>query len=131
MKNILFVCVENSNRSQMAQAFANIHGQDKVTAYSSGSKPSGKINPKAIEAMKELGYDLTTHSSKSLDEIPDIEYEYAITMGCGDECPFIKAHHREDWQLPDPRNMEMEEFKKVRNEIEHRVVDLLKKVNYD
>lgn len=99
MKNILFVSIENSNRSQMAQAFANIHGSDKVKAYSSGSKPSGKINPKAIAAMQELGYDLTTHDFKSLDEIPQIEYEYAITMGCSDEFPFVKARHREDWQL--------------------------------
>lgn len=129
MKNILFVCIENSNRSQMAQAFANMYGADKVKAYSSGSKPSGKINPKAIAAMKELGYDLTTHDSKSLDEIPQIEYEYAITMGCGDECPFVKANHREDWQLPDPRHMEGEEFNKVRDEIKERVLNLLSKLD--
>ena len=129
MKNILFVCVENSNRSQMAQAFANIYGKDKVAAYSSGSRPSGKINPKAIDAMAELNYDLSSHSSKSLDEIPKIEYEYAITMGCGDECPMVNAKHREDWQLPDPRNMEPEEFKKVRDEIRDRVIELLKRIS--
>lgn len=129
MKNILFVCIENSNRSQMAQAFAKIYGADKVNAYSSGSKPSGKINPKAIAAMKELGYDLTTHDSKSLDDIPQIEYEYAITMGCGDECPFVKAKHREDWQLPDPRHMEGEEFNKIRDEIKERVLSLLNKID--
>ncbi len=71
MKKILFACIENSNRSQMAQAFANIHGKDIVDAYSAGSKPSGKINPEAIEAMKELGYDLPAHHSKSIDEIPN------------------------------------------------------------
>ncbi len=129
MKNILFVCIENSNRSQMAQAFATIYGAEKIKAFSSGSKPSGKINPKAIAAMKELGYDLTTHDSKSLDEIPQIEYEYAITMGCGDECPFVHAKHREDWQLPDPRNMEGEEFNKVRDEIKERVLNLLQKLD--
>ena len=125
MKKILFVCVENSNRSQMAEAFANIHGKGKVEAYSSGSRPSGLINPKAIAAMKELGYDLTTHDSKSLDEIPQINYDYAITMGCGDECPFIKAFHRDDWKLDDPKHMEPVEFNKVRDEIERRVKDLI------
>jgi arsenate reductase len=128
MKNILFVCIENSNRSQMAQAFATIYGVEKVKAYSSGSKPSGKINPKAISAMAELEYDLSTHDSKSLEEIPKIEYEYAITMGCGDECPFVNAKNREDWQLPDPRHMEGEEFNKVRDEIKERVLELLDKL---
>lgn len=128
MKKILFVCVENSNRSQMAEAFANIHGKGKVEAYSSGSRPSGLINPKAIAAMKELGYDLTTHDSKSLDEIPQINYDYAITMGCGDECPFIKAFHRDDWKLDDPKHMEPVEFNKVRDEIERRVKDLINKL---
>ena len=127
-KKILFVCIENSNRSQMAQAFAILHGSDKVIAYSSGSRPSGKINPKAIAAMQELGYDLSTHSSKSLDEIPDAEYEYAITMGCGDECPYVRAVHREDWNIPDPRNMEAEDFRKVRNLIESKVKELLEKI---
>ncbi|MEO5910065.1 MAG: arsenate reductase ArsC [Pelobium sp.] len=129
MKNILFVCIENSNRSQMAQAFATIYGADKVKAYSSGSKPSGKINPKAIMAMKELGYDLSSHDSKSLDEIPKIEYEYAITMGCGDECPLVNAKNREDWQLPDPRHLEGEAFNYIRNEIKERVLELLSKID--
>ena len=109
---LLFVCIENSNRSQMAQAFAKIIGGDKVDAYSAGSNPSGKINPKAIHAMSLLGYDLSKHDSKSLTEIPLIEYDYAITMGCGDECPLVKAQNRKDWDIPDPRNMEEEEFLK-------------------
>lgn len=127
MKKILFVCVENSNRSQMAEAFAKIHGKGKVESYSSGSKPSGIINPKAIAAMKELGYDLTKHNSKSLEQIPQIKYDYAITMGCGDECPFVVAEYRDDWKLDDPKNMEPVEFNKVRDEIQRRVKDLLEK----
>ncbi|MGQ0829040.1 MAG: arsenate reductase ArsC [Bacteroidota bacterium] len=125
MKKILFVCVENSNRSQMAEAFAKIHGKGKVEAFSSGSRPSGKINPKAIAAMKELGYDLTLHGSKSLDEIPQIKYDYAITMGCGDECPFVQAEHRDDWKLDDPKHLEPAEFNKVRDEIGRRVKKLI------
>lgn len=128
MKNILFVCVENSNRSQMAEAFAKIHGKGKVEAYSSGSRPSGIINPKAIVSMKEVGYDLSAHTSKSLDEIPQIKYDYAITMGCGDECPFVKAEHREDWKLDDPGNMTPVEFNKVRDEIERKVKELIGKI---
>jgi protein-tyrosine-phosphatase len=128
MKKILFVCVENSNRSQMAEAFAKIHGKGKVEVYSSGSRPSGIINPKAIAAMKELGYDLTQHDSKSLDEIPKIKYDYAITMGCGDECPFVIADHRDDWKLEDPKHMEPAQFNQVRDEIERRVLDLLAKM---
>ncbi len=128
-KNILFVCIENSNRSQMAQAFAVLHGKDKVNAYSAGSRPSGKINPKAVVAMQELGYDLTTHDSKSLDEIPEVEYEYAVTMGCGDKCPLVRAKYREDWNIPDPRNMDEAEFRKVRDTIEQQVQQLLSKLN--
>ena len=125
MKNILFVCIENSNRSQMAQAFAIMHGGKDIKAYSAGSRPSGKVNPKAIAAMKELGYDLSTHDSKSLDQIPDITYDYVITMGCGDECPYVKTHHREDWQIPDPRNMDEAAFRQVRDLIESKVKTLL------
>jgi arsenate reductase len=123
--NILFVCIENSNRSQMAQAFAIMHGGKKVNAFSAGSKPSGKINPKAIEAMKELSYDLSLHDSKSLDDIPGITYDHVITMGCGDACPFVKAKHREDWNIPDPRDLKEEEFRKVRDLIEGKVKSML------
>lgn len=128
MKKILFVCVENSNRSQMAEAFAKIHGKGKVEVYSSGSRPSGKVNAKAVDAMRELGYDLSVHRSKSLEEIPQIKYDHAITMGCGDECPFVQADHRDDWELQDPKNMEPEEFNKVRDEIERRVKKLIEEL---
>ena len=80
MKNILFVCIENSNRSQMAQAFAIMLGDGKVNALSAGSNPSGKINPKAIAAMQELNYDLSQHDSKSINEIPDVEFEATRTQ---------------------------------------------------
>ena len=122
---ILFVCVENSNRSQMAEAFARIHGTGFVEAYSAGSRPSGRVNLKAIEAMRELGYDLSEHRSKGLSEIPDIEYDYAITMGCGDECPFVRAKQREDWNIPDPKEMSSDEFRFVRDLIEQKVKQLL------
>src|SRR5947208_3950169 len=104
-KRVLFVCVENSNRSQMAEAFARIHGGDGVEAYSAGSRPSGKVNPKAIEAMGELGYDLARHRSKGLADLEGLEFDTAVTMGCGDQCPSLKAKRHEDWQIPDPKEM--------------------------
>jgi arsenate reductase (thioredoxin) len=125
MKRILFVCIENSNRSQMAQAFANIYGKDRVEAYSAGSRPSGKVNPKAIAAMTELDYDLSRHQSKSLDELPDVTFDYAITMGCGDACPLVRAKNRLDWNIPDPRDMNEEDFRKVRDLIGEKVAELL------
>ena len=125
MKKLLFVCVENSNRSQMAEAFARIHGGPDVEATSAGSRPSGRVNPKAIEAMRELGYDLSTHGSKGLEAFNGEPVEVAITMGCGDECPLVLASRRVDWKIPDPRDMTPEEFRGVRDLIEAKVKDLL------
>ena len=125
-KNILFVCIENSNRSQMSQAFAKMLGGPAIEAYSSGSRPSGKINPKAIAAMKELGYDLTKHHSKSLDEVKQFApFDAVVTMGCGDACPWMPSKKFIDWQIPDPKNMNEEDFKKVRDLISEKVKELL------
>jgi protein-tyrosine-phosphatase len=121
----LFVCIENSNRSQMAEAFARIHGGAGVEAWSAGSKPSGRINPKAIASMREFGYDLASHASKSLDEVPPGEFDAVVTMGCGDACPHVPAKHRYDWQIPDPRDMDSGAFRGVRDLIESRVCALL------
>jgi protein-tyrosine-phosphatase len=122
---LLFVCVENSNRSQMAEAFARIHGGPGVEPASAGSRPSGRINPKAIDAMREVGYDLAAHRSKALSELPDVEYDVVVTMGCGDACPLVRAKRRLDWQIPDPRELPPEEFRAVRDLIERRVRELL------
>jgi arsenate reductase (thioredoxin) len=125
VKRVLFVCVENSNRSQMAEGFAHIHGLGRIEAFSAGSHPSGRINPKAIEAMKEVGYDLTTHTSKGLDEFDGREFDAAVTMGCGDECPLVFAKRRVDWKIPDPRDMTLDQFRDVRNLIEAKVKELI------
>lgn len=125
-KKLLFVCIENSNRSQMSQAFANMLGGENVEAYSAGSKPSGIVNPKAIAAMKELGYDLSTHDSKSLEEVKAFApFDSVVTMGCGDACPWMPAKQFIDWQIPDPKHMEPEEFNKVRDFIRDKVKELL------
>jgi arsenate reductase len=125
-KRIIFVCIENSNRSQMAEAFARIHGGGQIEAYSAGSRPSGRINPKAVEAMKEIGYDLTTHQSKRLDEFNGKSFDVAVTMGCGDECPLVRAGQRMEWAIPDPRELPENEFRAVRDLIERKVVELLR-----
>lgn len=124
MKRVLFVCVENSNRSQMAEAFAHLYGGDKVDALSAGSAPSGQINPKAIRFMAEIGYDLSRHASKSLQAI-DGEFDAVVTMGCGDSCPWVPAKRREDWALPDPKHMDDSGYRAVRDEIAARVKALL------
>ena len=123
-KRVLFVCVENSNRSQMAEAFARLHGGEAVEALSAGSRPSGLINPKAVRFMAELGYDLSQHASKSLDDI-DGEFDAVVTMGCGDACPWVPAKRREDWALADPRDMDDEGYRAVRDDISARVRTLL------
>ena len=124
MKRVLFVCIENANRSQMAEAFARMIGGADVEALSAGSAPSGVINPKAIGAMAELGYDLSAHDSKSLDEIAG-EFDAVVTMGCGDSCPWVPARRREDWALPDPKHLEGDAYRVVRDDIRERVRALL------
>ena len=125
-KKLLFVCIENSNRSQMSQAFARMLGGETIEAYSAGSKPSGVVNPKAIAAMKELGYDLSTHDSKSLKEVEQYAlFDAVVTMGCGDACPWMPAKKFIDWQIPDPKHMEPDEFNRVRDFIGDKVKELL------
>ncbi|MBK7433297.1 MAG: arsenate reductase ArsC [Chitinophagaceae bacterium] len=125
-KKLLFVCIENSNRSQMSQAFATMLGGEDVEAFSAGSRPSGIVNPKAIAAMKELGYDLSKHDSKSLDEVKAFApFDAVVTMGCGDACPWMPAKQFIDWQIPDPKYMERKEFNEVRDLIAKKVKDLI------
>jgi len=124
-KRILFVCVENANRSQMAEAFARIHGGDRVEAHSAGSRPGGQVNPRAIEFMNEIGYYLTGHQSKSLADLPDVEFDATVTMGCGDACPLVRAKRRLDWNIPDPKDLPADQFRAVRDLIEAKVKDLL------
>lgn len=128
-KKILFVCVENSNRSQMSQAFATIHGGESVQTYSAGSQPSGIVNPKAIAAMKELGYDLSKHDSKSMDEVKQYApFDAVVTMGCGDACPWMPSKKFVNWEIPDPKNMEPKEFNEVRDLISEKVKSLIKEL---
>lgn len=125
-KKILFVCIENSNRSQMSQAFASMLGGPSVEAYSAGSRPSGKINPKAIASMKDLDYDLSVHTSKSLEEVKQFApFEAVVTMGCGDACPWMPAKKFIDWEIPDPKDMNEDDFRNIRDLIRTKVEVLL------
>ena len=131
MKRVLFVCVENSNRSQMAEGFARALGGARVDAHSAGSKPSGQINPRALAFMAERGIDLHAQRSKSLQEIGDAPFDAVVTMGCGDACPWMPADRREDWALPDPKHLADADFRRVRDEIEHRVIELLRQLDIE
>lgn len=112
----------------MSQAFGKIHGGDDFEAYSAGSNPSGAVNPKAIAAMGELGYDLSGHASESLDQIPEGEYEAVVTMGCGDECPWVPAKHHINWDIPDPKHLGPEGYNEVRDLLQQKVKDLISKL---
>ena len=122
---LLFVCVENSCRSQMAEGFARLHGAGQIEAYSAGSRPSGKVNETAVAVMKEKAVDLSVQRSKGLPDLPSGKWDAVVTMGCGDACPSLPAVRRLDWALPDPKHMPLDEFRRVRDDIEARVVALI------
>lgn len=121
MKRVLFVCVENACRSQMAEAFARRLGAGRVEACSAGSRPAGSVNPRAVAFMAERGYDLNVQASKPLSAFEGQTYDALVTMGCGDACPWLPATRRVDWDLPDPKALPDSGFRAVRDEIERRV----------
>ena len=125
-RRLIFVCVENSCRSQMAEAFARLDGGAGIEAHSAGSRASGAVNPGAIRTMAEVDYDLSTHRSKSPDDLPrEVTFDVVVSMGCGDACPTVPAARREDWDVPDPKAMDAAGFRAVRDEIRDRVRALL------
>jgi len=123
MRRVLFVCVENSCRSQMAEGWARkLHPDWEVR--SGGSKPSGSVNLLAVLAMKEAGIDISGQTSKGLPEPSDGEWDLLVTMGCGDACPNVPAKARVDWDIPDPKGLSLDRFFEVRDEIARRVREL-------
>ena len=128
MKKVLFACIENSCRSQMAEGFAHIHGSNTLMPFSAGSKASGEVNDKAVIAMNKIGYDLKNHKSKGLDEFNNSKFDYLITLGCNDKCPNIETNLRIEWDIPDPKNMNLEDFFKVRDLIEKKVLSLIDEI---
>ncbi|MDX6770181.1 MAG: arsenate reductase ArsC [Elusimicrobiota bacterium] len=126
---VLFVCVENSSRSQMAEGFARKLGAGVLEPWSAGSRPSGKINETAIRAMKERDIELIAHSSKGFDVLPELPWDFVVTMGCGDQCPYVPSVETIDWNIPDPKTMPLDEFRRVRDLIEAQVSGLIRRVS--
>jgi len=127
-RRILFVCVENARRSQMAEGFANLFGQGKIEVYSAGSHPSSSIDPKVIEVMKEKGIDLAIKHPKSLNDLPPVEMDYLVTMGCEETCPAVLAKTITEWEIPDPKGKSIDVFREVRDLIENKVRNLFKEI---
>ena len=128
-KRIAFICVENARRSQMAQGFAEVLGREKVEAYSAGSRPASQIDPAIIEVMKEKGIDLSSRHPKGLNDLPPVEMDYLVTMGCEEACPAVLSKRIIEWAIPDPKGRPMDFYRKVRDLMEEKVKALLKEIS--
>jgi multimeric flavodoxin WrbA len=129
-KKILFACRENACRSQMAAAFTQYLAGNKIEALSAGSEPAAKINPDMVKVMQEKGIDMAFRTTQSLDKIiAELQPDVIVTMGCGEECPFVPGAEKQDWDLPDPAGKPIEFMRHVRDEIEKRVKNLVKNMS--
>ena len=128
MLKVIFACVHNAGRSQMAAAFFNqLANQQKAHAISAGTEPGLRIHPEVQVAMQEVGIDLSSAIPQKLTEELAQHAQLLITMGCGDECPYVPGLRRDDWPLPDPKGRPMEEIRVIRDEIKQRVQELLER----
>ena len=128
-KKIVFVCVENARRSQMAEGFANAFGQGGLEVYSAGSSPSSKIDPLVNEVMKEKGIDLSSKKPKGLNDLPPVEMDYLVTMGWEETCPAVLAKKIIEWEIPDPKGEAIDTFREVRDLIKEKVTGFLKEID--
>jgi arsenate reductase len=122
---VLFVCVHNAGRSQMAAGFLRSLAGDGVDVFSAGSEPAGQVNPVAVQAMAERGIDISSNRPRLLQDSNVAEADVVITMGCGDACPFYPGKRYEDWELDDPAGRPLTEVRRIRDEIEQRVNHLV------
>lgn len=129
LPRVLFVCIENACRSQMAAGFARLHGANRVEPHSAGSKPAAAVDPRAIAFMAERGCDISGQRPWPLSAFADQSFDAVVTMGCGDACPWLPARIHADWALPDPKHLPDDEFRAIRDEIERRVQRLLATLN--
>ena len=127
-KRIVFICVENARRSQMAQGFAEVFGQGELEVYSAGSHPSSQIDPLVIEVMKERGIDLSSKRPKGLNDLPPVEMDYLVTMGCEETCPAVLAKKIIEWEIPDPKGKSIDEFREIRDMIGQKVRTFLEEI---
>jgi protein-tyrosine-phosphatase len=123
--SVLFLCVHNAGRSQMAAGFARHHGGDQINVFSGGSEPAASVNPAAVEAMAEIGIDITVATPQRWTDAEVRAADVVVTMGCGDTCPVFPGVRYVDWELEDPAGKPVEEVRPVRDEIELRVRRLL------
>lgn len=113
----------------MAQGFAEAFGQGKLEVYSAGSRPSSQIDPLVIEVMKEKGIDLTAKQPKGLNDLPPVEMDFLVTMGCEETCPAIPAKKIIEWEIPDPKGKSIEFYRKIRNILEDKVKTFLEEID--
>ena len=126
MKTVLFACVHNAGRSQMAAALFNqLADSSKARAISAGTEPGPRVHPEVIEVMREVGVDLTAASTRKLTPEVAQEAQLLVTMGCGDECPYVPGAQRDDWPLKDPKGKSVEKVRQIRDEIRDRVQALI------
>lgn len=123
--SILFVCVHNAGRSQIAAGWARHLAGERVAIFSGGSAPASHVNPAAVEVMREVGVDISESQPKTFDERSVMAADVVITMGCGDTCPIFPGKRYEDWVLNDPAGLGVEAVRPIRDEIRRRVVELL------
>jgi arsenate reductase (thioredoxin) len=128
-KRVVFICVENARRSQMAAGFADAFGQGKIEVYSAGSNPSSQIDPLVIEVMKEKGISLSGKRPKGLNDLPPVEMDYLITMGCEETCPAIPAKKIIEWEIPDPKGKSIEFYREIRDIIKDKVKTFLEEID--
>jgi len=126
---VLFVCVHNAGRSQMAAALLDRRGRGKVHVRSAGSEPAGTINPAVVQAMSEVGIDLSKEFPKPLTDEVVRAADVIVTMGCGDACPIYPGKRYLDWELPDPAGKSVEDVRAIRDEIGRRVTALLNELS--
>jgi protein-tyrosine-phosphatase len=126
MKGILFVCVHNAGRSQMAAALLESKGGGRVRVFSAGSEPADQLNPAVVAAMDELDLDISTETPRKLEDGMVRDSDVVITMGCGDACPIYPGKRYEDWEVEDPAGKDLETVRRIRDEIEGRVDALLR-----
>lgn len=129
MKRILFVCVENSCRSQMAEGYANYFGKGEIEVYSAGSNPSGKVNDLAIKVMNEDGIDISRARSKGFKDLPVERFDYAVSMGCKDVCPFVPSDRHIEWDIEDPKGKGIDVFMDARDAIKEKVRKFIEEIS--
>jgi arsenate reductase len=128
MARVLFVCLHNAGRSQMSQAFFEQLAAGRHEARSAGTAPAERVHPEVAEAMREVGIDLSARTPRKLTDELATWADVVVTMGCGDQCPYIPGKRYIDWELPDPRGMPLPEVRRIRDEIQRRVQELVRQL---